>query len=72
VHIYTHIEWILIAVYGAAQEEEKPKFLPELVQTCSMENLPLMIRGDFKEGAHMKKTTTTDTIIDGLSYLMLL
>jgi exonuclease III len=42
-----NFEWILIAVYGAAQEEEKDRFLRELVQTCKVENLPLIVGGDF-------------------------
>jgi exonuclease III len=44
---YDNFEWILIAVYGAAQEEEKERFLRELVQTCNVENLPLIVGGDF-------------------------
>jgi hypothetical protein len=37
-------EWTLITVYGAAQEEEKESFLQELVQACSIERIPLMVR----------------------------
>jgi hypothetical protein len=36
-------KWILVAVYGAAQPEYKEAFLTELVQTCSKENLPLLV-----------------------------
>jgi hypothetical protein len=39
--------WILVAVYGAAQNEFKEAFLAELVQTCAKENLPLLAGGDF-------------------------
>lgn len=42
-----NFEWILISIYGAAQNEHKESFLPELVNTCSVESLPLMVGGDF-------------------------
>jgi exonuclease III len=42
-----HFEWSLIVVYGAAQDEEKEVFLRELVQTVNVENLPLIVGGDF-------------------------
>jgi hypothetical protein len=29
-----NFKWVLIAVYGAAQDEQKPVFLTELVQIC--------------------------------------
>jgi endonuclease/exonuclease/phosphatase family metal-dependent hydrolase len=37
----------LIAVYGAAQENEKEVFLSELVRTCGIESEPLLLGGDF-------------------------
>jgi hypothetical protein len=40
-------KWVLVAVYGAAQPEFKESLLTELVQSCSNENLPLCIGGDF-------------------------
>jgi endonuclease/exonuclease/phosphatase family metal-dependent hydrolase len=40
-------KWVLVAVYGAAQHEFKESFLTELVQSCSKENLPLCVGGDF-------------------------
>jgi exonuclease III len=40
-------KWVLVAVYGAAQPEYKEAFLTEMVQTCSKENLPLLVGGDF-------------------------
>jgi hypothetical protein len=40
-------EWVLVPVYGAAQDEKKPDFLAELVRTCDNEPLPLLIGGDF-------------------------
>jgi hypothetical protein len=39
-------KWALAVVYGPAQNEHKEKFLAELVNTCSHENLPLLIDGD--------------------------
>lgn len=40
-------KWVLVVVYGAAQQEHKESFLTELVQTCSKENLPLLLGSDF-------------------------
>jgi hypothetical protein len=40
-------EWVLVPVYGAAQEEKKLDFLAELVRTCDNEESPLLIGGDF-------------------------
>jgi hypothetical protein len=67
-----NFEWTLITVYGAAQEDEKENFLQELVQACTVENLPLMVGGggSTSSGAHTKKITL-DTMMDGHSYLML-
>jgi predicted cupin superfamily sugar epimerase len=42
-----NFEWTLIAVYGAAQEDEKDFFLQELVQACTVEKVPFMVGGDF-------------------------
>jgi hypothetical protein len=39
--------WVLMAVYGAAQPEDKDRFLAEWVNACSEESLPLMVGGDF-------------------------
>src|SRR6266540_480349 len=37
--------WVLMTVYGAAQEERKDEFLAELVRACSScERIPLMVR----------------------------
>jgi hypothetical protein len=36
-------EWILLAVYGAAQYSEKGNFLGELVRLCGTESIPLMV-----------------------------
>lgn len=40
-------QWILVAVYGAAQEEFKEAFLVGLVNACSKMSLPILIGGDF-------------------------
>jgi exonuclease III len=40
-------EWILVSVYGAAQDNRKPEFLSELVRICDSESLPLLLAGDF-------------------------
>jgi hypothetical protein len=38
---------MLVAIYGAAQEAEKNIFLQELVQTCNVGNVTIMVGGDF-------------------------
>jgi hypothetical protein len=40
-------KWVVIAVYGAAQDGFKEAFLTEIVQTCSKECLPILVGGDF-------------------------
>ena len=40
-------EWILVPVYGAAQDSHKGDFLAELVRTCEHEPLPMLVGGDF-------------------------
>jgi exonuclease III len=42
-----NFEWVLLAVYGPAQEESNHNFLQELTQTCNEEKTPLMMGGDF-------------------------
>lgn len=39
-------DWALV-LYGAAQHEDIPAFLAELVRICGDENLPLIMGGDF-------------------------
>jgi hypothetical protein len=36
-------DWVLIPVHGAAQDEEKPEFLSELVRMCDNEKLSMLI-----------------------------
>ncbi|WVZ62463.1 hypothetical protein U9M48_012212 [Paspalum notatum var. saurae] len=40
-------QWVLVSVYGAAQQHFKEAFLTELVQLCMKETLPILIGGDF-------------------------
>jgi endonuclease/exonuclease/phosphatase family metal-dependent hydrolase len=40
-------EWILVGVYGAAQDAHKPDFLAELVRICESDNVPMLVGGDF-------------------------
>jgi hypothetical protein len=40
-------KWVLVVVYGPAQDEHKESFLVELVHMCSHENLPLLMGGDY-------------------------
>jgi exonuclease III len=61
----------LVAVYGAAQEEEKEDFLSELVHTCTTENLPLIVCGDFNIIRSPNEKTIIDIMTDDRSYLML-
>jgi hypothetical protein len=40
-------QWLLVPVYGAAQDKNKYEFLVELVRTCEAETLPMLLAGDF-------------------------
>ena len=40
-------EWLLVPVYGAAQDSHKHEFLAELVRLCEVETLPMLLAGDF-------------------------
>jgi exonuclease III len=66
-----NFEWVLVVVYGAAQNEHKESFLRELVHTCSMESTPLLVGGDFNIIRSAVKKTMTYMMIVGLSYSML-
>lgn len=52
-------EWNFIAVYGAAQEAQKPTFLAELVRVCESSSLPMLVGGDFNiiRGPHEKNNS---------------
>jgi hypothetical protein len=36
-------QWLLVSIYGAAQDHFKQAFLAELVHLCSKESLPMLI-----------------------------
>jgi hypothetical protein len=40
-------QWLLVPVYGAAQDKNKYEFLAELVRTCESETIPMLLVGDF-------------------------
>jgi hypothetical protein len=40
-------EWVLVIVYGAAQDAQKGEFLAELVRMCEDVSLSLLVGGDF-------------------------
>jgi hypothetical protein len=40
-------EWTFLAVFGAAQDVQKPPFLAELVRMCENESTPMLVGGDF-------------------------
>ncbi|WVZ52923.1 hypothetical protein U9M48_003922 [Paspalum notatum var. saurae] len=39
--------WLLVSIYGPAQQENKEAFLLELAHLCSKETLPMVVGGDF-------------------------
>jgi hypothetical protein len=43
----TDFKFVLYSIYGPAQSQNKAAFLVELVNTCSKENLPFLVGGDF-------------------------
>jgi hypothetical protein len=43
----TDFKFVLYSIYGPAQSQNKGAFLAELTNTCSKENLPFLIGGDF-------------------------
>jgi exonuclease III len=47
VHKENGFIWNFINVYGAAQDEQKQKFLSELSSFCSRYSHPMLIGGDF-------------------------
>ena len=48
-------KWILMAVYGPAQDDFKSAFLSELVRTCQQNPMPTLIGGDFNIMRHSKE-----------------
>jgi hypothetical protein len=43
----TDFKFVLYSIYGSAQSQNKAVFLAELANTCSKENLPFLVGGDF-------------------------
>lgn len=41
------VHWVVVFVYGAAQDEHKQEFLTELVDVCSDPSILVLIGGDF-------------------------
>jgi hypothetical protein len=65
------LKWALVALYGPAQDDKKEKFLAEMVNMCSRENLPIMIGGAFKiMRSSEDKKTMIDLIAGGRSSSM--
>jgi hypothetical protein len=50
-----NFKWILMAVYGPAQDNFKTAFLSELVRACQQNTLPTIIGGDFNILRHRKE-----------------
>jgi hypothetical protein len=42
-----NFKWVIVAVYGAAQDEHKADFLAELLRLSEKEALPLLVGEDF-------------------------
>ena len=64
-------EWVLIAAYGAAQDELKEAFLTEMAQISSSEDKPTLLDGDFNIIRRPSEKIMIDTMIDGLFFSML-
>jgi hypothetical protein len=63
-------KWALVAVYVPAQDDQKEKFLKEMVTMCSHESLPIMIGAILTLWEILVKRTMRDFIIGGRSSLM--
>jgi hypothetical protein len=63
--------WVLMAMYGVAQPEDKDRFLAEWVNACSEESLPLMVGGDFNIIRNPSEKIMIDLMVDGLHCSML-
>ena len=64
-------KWILMAIYGLAQDEFKTAFLSEMVRTCQQNPLPTLIGGDFNIMRHSREKIKITSTTDGLSYSMM-
>jgi hypothetical protein len=63
-------EWLLVPVYGATHEVNKPDLLAEIVRTCENEMLPLLLGGDFNIIRRQEEKIMTTLICGGLLFLM--
>jgi hypothetical protein len=63
-----NFKWILMAVYGPAQEEFKMTFLSVVVRFCPQNFLPTLIGGDFNIMRNSKEKTN-DRYSDKWSFL---
>lgn len=71
-------KWARVCLYGQAQNDQKERFLAELVNMCSHVSLPVLIRGDFNSLLRYPRDKNKDNfdrrwlflfnaVIDGLS-----
>ena len=63
-------EWVLVSVYGAAQDDKKHLLLSEFVRMCENEPLPLLAGGDFNIIRNPKEKIMTTITRGGLSCSM--
>jgi hypothetical protein len=61
---------MIVVVYGLAQDEHKESFLAELVNMCSLKNLPLIMGGDYNILRHPSEKTMITIKLDDLTFLM--
>jgi hypothetical protein len=65
-----NFKWVMVVVYGAAQEEYKPEFLAELVRICEDEPLPMLVGGDFNIIRRQDEKNNESLMLDGLLFLL--
>jgi hypothetical protein len=65
-----HLRWALVAVYGAAQDAQKPKFIAELVIICEEDSLQILVGGDFNIIRRKEEKIMTNPTHGGLFCLM--
>jgi hypothetical protein len=63
-------EWSFMAVYGAAQDVQKPPFLAELVRMCEKQTLPMLVGVISTLLDHPKRRIIIITMLAGLLFLM--
>jgi hypothetical protein len=67
-----NFKWILMEVYGPAQDNFKMTFLSELVRTCQQNPLPTLMGVNLILWGTTKRGTMIDIVTTGLFYSMLL